>query len=56
MLYCIQLYACVIKGVIPDSLKTAKVIPLFKKGDPQEFSNYRPVSLLPQFSKILERV
>ena len=43
-------------GVFPDSMKTAKVIPLFKKGDPQDFSNYRPVSLLPQFSKILEKV
>ena len=43
-------------GICPDSMKTAKVIPLFKKGDPQDFSNYRPVSLLPQFSKILEKV
>ena len=43
-------------GVVPDRLKFAKVIPLFKAGDNKIFSNYRPISLLPQFSKILERV
>ena len=37
-------------------MKTVKVIPLFKTGDRYEFSNYRPVSVLPQFSKILENV
>ena len=37
-------------------MKTAKVIPLFKAGYRYEFSNYRPVSVLPQFSKILEKV
>ena len=36
-------------GVFPDKLKIAKVIPVFKSG-----INYRPISLLPQFSKILE--
>ena len=44
------------KGIFPDSMKKARVIPLFKSGDVKEFSNYRPVSLLPQFSKRLERV
>ena len=43
-------------GEFPNSMKTAKVIPLFKAGDRYEFSNYRPVSVLPQFSKILEKV
>ena len=42
-------------GVFPDCLKLAKVVPLYKKGCPLEFSNYRPVSLLPQFSKVLEK-
>ena len=44
------------KGVFPDALKIARVIPLFKSGDKHVFTNYRPVSLLPQFSKILEKI
>ena len=44
------------KGVFPNELKIAKVIPLFKSGDTMIFSNYRPVSVLPVFSKILERL
>ena len=43
-------------GISPDRMKIARVIPLFKNGDVKEFSNYRPVSILPQFSKILEKV
>uniref|UniRef100_A0A8C6T7P7 Reverse transcriptase domain-containing protein n=1 Tax=Neogobius melanostomus TaxID=47308 RepID=A0A8C6T7P7_9GOBI len=43
-------------GQFPESMKVAKVIPLFKAGDKHLFTNYRPVSLLPQFSKILEKV
>ena len=37
------------------SMKIARVIPLFKTGNTKEFSNYRPISLLPQFSKILDK-
>ena len=44
------------QGVFPHELKVAKVIPLFKSNDPMVFSNYRPVSVLPLFSKILERL
>ena len=43
-------------GTVPDAMKIAKVIPLFKSGDKQLFTNYRPVALLPQFSKILEKL
>ena len=44
------------KGVFPDRMKIARVIPIFKTGDVQEFSNYRPISILPQFSKILDKI
>ena len=44
------------KGSFPSKMKIAKVIPLYKSGDKHQFTNYRPVSLLPQFSKILEKL
>ena len=44
------------QGVFPRSMKTAKVIPIFKSGETSRYTNYRPVSILPQFSKILERL
>ena len=37
-------------------MKIAKVVPLFKSGDRHSFNNYRPISLLPQFSKVLEKI
>ena len=43
-------------GVFPNKIKIAKVIPLFKTGEKSNFTNYRPVSLLPQFSKMLEKL
>ena len=43
-------------GIFPDKLKIARVIPLCKAGDPANISNYRPISVLPCFSKMLERI
>ena len=47
---------CFSKGVYPNCLKIAEVIPIFKKGDRKEASNYRPISILSQFDKILEKL
>ena len=46
----------IIKGICPDDLKIARVTPVFKGGDDKELGNYRPISVLPCFSKILERI
>ena len=43
-------------GEFPNLCKIAKVIPLFKKGDPLDCSNYRPIYSLSTFSKILENL
>ena len=44
------------KGIVPDKMKIAKIIPLFKSGDNNIYKTFRPVSILPSFSKILEKV
>ena len=41
-------------GIVPDQMKIARVVSLFKTGDLSQFTNYRPVSVLPAFSKCLE--
>ena len=43
-------------GVFPSELKIEKIVPIFKSGDDCTFTNNRPVSPLPQFSKILEKL
>ena len=43
-------------GKIPDQLKVAIVTPVYKASDKNIFSNYRPISVLPCFSKILEKL
>ena len=46
---------CFEKGVFPNSLKKAIVLPLYKKGDQATLSNYRPISILPTMSKLVEK-
>ena len=43
-------------GVFPDSLKKARVTTMPKEGDKCNLSNYRPISVLPVFSKVFEKV
>jgi len=43
-------------GIIPNDIKIAKVIPVYKSGPKDVFSNYRPISVLPFFSKIFEKL
>ena len=40
------------KRIFPNNLKTAKIIPIFKAGDVDIFTNYRPISILSSFSEI----
>ena len=44
------------KGIFPDDLGIARVTPVFKAGNENEVGNYRPMSVLPCFSKILQRI
>ncbi len=44
------------QGIVPNLLKIAMIIPLYKDGERKLFSNYRPISILPCISKILERL
>ena len=41
-------------GIVPDQLKIARILPIFKSGETHVFSNYRPISVLPIFSKVFE--
>ena len=42
--------------MLPDILKEAYVTPIYKKGDPLEAENYRPISVTPTLAKIFERL
>ena len=54
LVYAINL--CIEQGIFPKELKIAKIIPIYKSNDKQLITNYRPISILPVFSKLLERV
>ena len=43
-------------GIFPDCLKTARIIPIYKKDDVKDISNYRPIATLPIESKIFEKL
>ena len=43
-------------GIVPDSFKIAKIIPIHKKGSIMSLNNYRPISLLSVFIKLLEKL
>ena len=43
-------------GIFPDTLKIAKIIPIYKKGSLNDILNYRPISLLPSISKNFEKL
>ena len=44
------------RGIVPNAMKLAKVIPIYKGKCKESFTNYRPISLLSNISKILEKV
>lgn len=43
-------------GVVPSDFKLANVVPVFKKGSQSSLCNYRPISLISVFSKLLEKL
>ena len=44
------------QGIFPDSLKIAKLTPIFKFGDKDNVGNYCPISIIPILSKVLEKI
>ena len=47
---------CLQNGVFPESMKVAIVKPVFKGGNKKIFTNYRPISILPYISKLVEKI
>ena len=46
---------CIAKNYFPEALKKAKIIPIFKSGDKNDPSNYRPIAILPIIAKPFEK-
>ena len=49
-------YESLTNNTFPDTLKLSNLIPAFKKLDPSDKANYRPVSILPLLSKVFEKI
>lgn len=47
---------CILEGYYPKELKVARVVPVFKKGDPMLMDNYRPISILSIINKVFEKL
>ena len=43
-------------GIFPNDMTLTKTVPIFKNGNTKLLNNYRPISILPAFSKILEKI
>ena len=52
--HCINLSLC--HGIFPNCLKTTKIVPIHKNGSINDINNYRPISIISTFSKIIEKV
>ena len=52
----INLNASFLTGIVPERFKLARFIPVFKKGSKASLNNYRPISLLSIFNKLLEKM
>ena len=47
---------CINTGIYPNAWKKSNIVPVHKKGNKQIFNNYRPVSLLPIFGEVFEKI
>ena len=45
-----------VSGTFPQQVKTAKIISVYKKGDPLDCTNYRPISFLSNLGKLIEKL
>ena len=46
----------IVNGIVPTEWKTARIVPIHKSGSRTLFDNYRPISILPTISKIIEKI
>ena len=52
---CTIINLCFEQGIFPDSMKYTEIVPIFKKGEKMEKSNYRPVSILSYYRRFLRK-